>query len=83
MNSNFSRQALIAVALAGLTTTGINAAHAEDDVQCFGIAKAGQNDCANYGVHNCAGQAKVDNDKNEFKNVPKGTCEKMGGTADT
>jgi uncharacterized membrane protein len=83
MNSNFSRQALIAVALAGLATTGINAVHADDQVLCFGVAKAGQNDCANYGVHDCAGQAKVDSDKNEFKKVPKGTCEKMGGTADT
>jgi uncharacterized membrane protein len=80
MKSNLSRQALIAVALAGLTTSGINAAHAEDNVQRFGIAKAGQNDCANYGVHSCAGQAKVDYDKSEFKNVPKETCDKMGGT---
>jgi uncharacterized membrane protein len=83
MKSNLSRRALIAFALAGVATTGINAVHAEDNVQCFGIAKAGQNDCANYGVHSCAGQAKVDNDKDEFKNVPKGTCEKMGGTADS
>lgn len=80
MNTNFSRQALLAVALAGIATAGLNAAHAEQTVQCFGVAKAGQNDCASKtGVHSCAGEAKVDNDKGDFKNVPKGTCEKMGG----
>ena len=32
--------------------------------RCYGIAKAGQNDCANLaGTHSCAGQSKVDNDK--------------------
>jgi uncharacterized membrane protein len=84
MKSNFNRQALLAVALAGLATASINAAHADDTVQCYGIAKAGQNDCASKtGVHGCAGQAKVDNDKGDFKSVPKGTCEKMGGTVGT
>ncbi|MGF6777465.1 putative membrane protein [Paraburkholderia sp. GAS334] len=61
MKSNLSRRALIAVALAGVVTTGINAAHAEDNVRCFGIAKAGQNDCASKtGVHSCAGESKVE-----------------------
>ena len=28
--------------------------------KCFGIAKAGQNDCSNLsGTHSCAGQAKA------------------------
>lgn len=48
--------------------------------KCFGIAKAGQNDCASIsGVHSCAGQSKVDNDKGEWKYTAKGTCQKMGG----
>lgn len=48
--------------------------------KCFGIAKAGQNDCASIsGVHSCAGQSKVDNDKGEWKYTAKGSCEKMGG----
>ncbi|QHE75457.1 BufA1 family periplasmic bufferin-type metallophore [Hydrogenophaga sp. PBL-H3] len=48
--------------------------------KCFGIAKAGQNDCASVsGVHSCAGQAKVDNDKGEWKYVATGTCKQMGG----
>jgi uncharacterized membrane protein len=48
--------------------------------KCFGIAKAGQNDCANVsGTHSCAGQSKVDNGADEWKYVAKGTCKSMGG----
>lgn len=48
--------------------------------KCYGIAKAGQNDCANLaGTHSCAGQAKMDNDKGEWKYVAAGTCKTMGG----
>lgn len=48
--------------------------------KCFGIAKAGQNDCANAtGTHSCAGQSKVDNDPNSWKYVAAGTCARMGG----
>jgi uncharacterized membrane protein len=47
--------------------------------KCFGVAKAGQNDCGTA-KHACAGQgAKVDKDPSEWKYVPTGTCEKMGG----
>lgn len=52
--------------------------------KCYGIAKAGQNDCANLsGTHSCAGQSKVDMDPGEWKYVSKGTCKDMKGmTAD-
>ena len=49
--------------------------------KCFGVAKAGQNDCgSNMSKHSCAGQAKVDNDPADFKVVASGTCTQMGGT---
>ena len=49
--------------------------------KCFGNVKAGQNDCAAAnGSHSCAGQAKTDNDANDWKFVAKGTCEKLGGS---
>ncbi len=55
-------------------------AQAADKEKCFGIAKAGQNDCANLaGTHSCAGQSKVDNDKGEWKYVAAGTCKTMNG----
>lgn len=48
--------------------------------KCYGIAKAGQNDCANLaGSHSCAGMSKVDNDPGEWKYVAKGTCADMKG----
>ena len=47
--------------------------------KCFGIAKAGQNDCANLsGTHSCAGQSKAD-DAAEWKYVAKGTCKDLKG----
>jgi uncharacterized membrane protein len=48
--------------------------------KCYGIAKAGQNDCGTA-RHSCAGKAAKDNAPDEWKYVPKGTCEKMGGKA--
>jgi len=69
------------VSLMALGAAG-NAA-AEDKAgkeKCFGIAKAGQNDCANLsGSHSCAGQAKTDSDAGEWKFVKAGTCNAMGG----
>lgn len=48
--------------------------------KCFGIAKAGENDCANLsGSHSCAGQAKTDLSVDEWKFVAKGTCKSMSG----
>lgn len=46
--------------------------------QCYGVAKAGANDCATA-RHSCAGLAKRDRDPQDWKLVPKGTCEKAGG----
>lgn len=46
--------------------------------KCFGVAKAGQNDCSTA-KHACNGQATVDNDPEDFKSVPQGTCERIGG----
>jgi len=48
--------------------------------KCFGIAKAGQNDCANAsGTHSCAGQSKAEMSLDDWKYVPAGTCAAMKG----
>jgi uncharacterized membrane protein len=77
---------MIQAAVAGLLAAGMLAAPASAVAaepakeKCFGVAKAGQNDCGSkYSKHSCAGQSKVDNDPNDFKLVAAGTCEKMGG----
>ncbi len=50
--------------------------------KCFGVVKAGKNDCASND-HACAGQAKADGDAKEFIFVPAGTCERIvNGKAD-
>ena len=77
---------LIALTAASVLGMGLAAAPAmaQEKEKCFGIAKAGQNDCANLsGTHSCAGQAKVDMGADEWKFVAKGTCKQaMGMTAD-
>lgn len=71
--------AATAAAVMSLSMVAVPAA-AQEKEKCFGIAKAGQNDCASVnGAHSCAGQSKVDMDKMEWKYVAKGTCKSMKG----
>ena len=66
------------VSLALLSTPAM--AQSSGKEKCYGIAKAGQNDCASLsGTHSCAGQSKVDNGKDSWKYVATGTCKQMGG----
>ncbi len=77
-----NQRAMIAAAAASLMTLTFAAtpAMAQEKEKCYGIAEAGKNDCANLaGTHSCAGQAKVSNDKGEWKYVAKGTCKTMKG----
>ena len=65
----------VATAVAGLATS----AHADDMAQekCFGIALAGQNDCAAGPGTTCAGTSKVDYQGNSWTLVPEGACENV------
>jgi uncharacterized membrane protein len=78
-------QASLHAAIAGLVALGLSATamagpvkQPADTEKCYGIAKAGQNDCGTA-KHACAASSKADNDPAEWKYVPKGTCEKAGG----
>jgi uncharacterized membrane protein len=76
-------QAAIAGALAlGFAATSVAAGPVTPQPgqeKCYGVAKAGQNDCGTA-KHACAGQgAKTDKDPAEWKYVNKGECDKMGG----
>ena len=46
--------------------------------QCYGVAKAGENGCANDN-HTCGGLAAVNNSGQDWMLVEAGTCVKMGG----
>jgi uncharacterized membrane protein len=72
---------LISSAIAGLIAAGTAAtgnAQEAGKEKCYGIAKAGQNDCGTA-KHSCAGKAAKDNDASEWKYVASGTCSKVGG----
>jgi len=70
--------AALTAAMAAASVSSV--AVAADKEKCYGVAKAGQNDCANIqGTHSCAGQAKTDNDPGEWKLVDAGTCKELGG----
>jgi uncharacterized membrane protein len=76
-----SRTALLATAvgsLLALSTSSIAAADDPTTEKCYGVAKAGKNDCAGPG-HVCAGLAKTDGNPEEYVNLPKGTCERIVG----
>ena len=66
-----------ALALGSLSMA--NLAGAEESMEhCYGVVKAGKNDCAGPG-HTCQGQAKSDSDPKEFILLPGGTCERLTG----
>lgn len=76
-----STQHLVLAAVAAALALGAApAAQAQAKEKCYGIAKAGQNDCANLsGTHSCAGQSTNENAPEEWKYVPKGQCKAMKG----
>ena len=73
-----SKTALLSTAigsLLALSLTSVSAYAAEDAnmEKCYGIAKAGKNDCAGP-AHACAGQSKESSGK-EWIKLPKGEGE--------
>jgi uncharacterized membrane protein len=49
--------------------------------KCYGIAKAGQNDCASAGNNTCAGTSRVSMELRAWIYVPQGYCTRIqGGT---
>jgi uncharacterized membrane protein len=80
-----NQRLIVSSALASVLALGAGplAAQSKDKEKCYGIAKAGQNDCGNLAnTHSCAGQAKVDNDPGEWKYVAKGTCKDLKGMSE-
>jgi uncharacterized membrane protein len=47
--------------------------------KCYGIVKAGQNDCAAGPGTSCAGTSKTDDQGDAWIYLPKGSCEKIVG----
>jgi uncharacterized membrane protein len=64
----------VSLAVAGVVNTAV--AQDADMEKCFGVVKAGQNDCASK-AHSCAGQSASDGGADEWVNMPKGLCAKL------
>ncbi|MBX2809679.1 MAG: DUF2282 domain-containing protein [Cellvibrionaceae bacterium] len=77
------------IALSSAIAAGLFLASANESVaapkykaeKCYGVSKAGKNDCAAGPGTSCAGTSTVDAQGNAWMFVPKGTCDKLvGGT---
>jgi uncharacterized membrane protein len=72
---------VLASAIAALVALPAAAQKAETE-KCYGIVKAGQNDCQTA-TSSCAGTSKKDAQKDAWIAVPKGTCAKIVGASTT
>lgn len=76
-------KSLVTAAIAGVLALNVAPAFADKAAmeKCYGIVKAGQNDCKTA-TNACQGQSTKDGDPSAYIIVPKGTCEKIvGGSA--
>lgn len=69
----------LAAAFGIAAATAANTATAQDESKenmekCYGVALAGENDCAAGPGTTCAGTSTIDYQSNAWKMVPKGTC---------
>lgn len=69
---------LAAAMAAALSVAATAPVHAAEMEKCYGITKAGANDC-NTANGSCAGTAKMDHQKDAFFALPAGTCAKIAG----
>jgi uncharacterized membrane protein len=67
---------------AALSAAAMTSVQAQETEKCYGVAKAGQNDCQTA-THSCAGTAAKDSQPDSWVYVPAGTCAKLtGGSAE-
>ena len=82
MNRRFAITAALA---AGMAAPLLVAAQKPADAptfraeKCYGIAKAGANDCASTGNNSCGGTSRLNADPNAWIFVPEGYCERIVG----
>lgn len=81
MNKRFLIASAIAAAIAGPSLTSAQGGPAPEPTfkaeKCYGIAKAGKNDCASTGNNSCAGTSKANADPRAWIYVPAGYCERI------
>ena len=82
MNKTQSAAAAV-VAAVGMTFAAGQAVAAKKKMEkCYGVVKAGKNDCQTA-TSSCAGTSKVDDQKDAWVLVPAGLCDRLTGSAKT
>lgn len=79
-SGNMIAAAVLALTAGGLITSA-NSVAADKKLEmekCYGVAKAGRNDCATASS-SCAGTSTEDRQKDAYIAIPKGTCSKIAG----
>jgi uncharacterized membrane protein len=74
MNARSFAATAIAIAALASSAAMANSAAPAPMEKCYGVARAGQNDCKAGAGTTCAGTAKADYQGNAWKNVPAGSC---------
>ena len=81
MNKRVLITTAIAAAIAGSAIVSAQAEPAPEPSfkaeKCYGLAKAGKNDCASTGNNSCAGTSKANADPRAWIYVPAGYCERI------
>ncbi len=85
MSSNTLSNLALVAALGSVLAISAGTAQASEPAagakeRCYGIALAGQNDCAAGPGTSCAGSSRSDHQANAWKYVPAGTCEQTAST---
>jgi len=70
-----SKAALATAILSAAAMASASHAHAAKQERCYGISKAGENDCGAGEGTTCAGSSTVDWQGNAWTLVDEGTCE--------
>ena len=79
MNKTATKVIVAGAISSALALAPMAGAHAGDKEKCYGVAKAGKNDCKAGPGTSCAGTSTVDGQGNAWMLVIKGTCDKIAG----
>ncbi len=77
-----SKVLALAAFSAAIASASLPTMAAEDMEKCYGVVKAGHNDCATANS-SCAGTSKSDSQSDAFVMVPEGLCDRLTGGSKT
>lgn len=75
---NLLKATVTAALVAAVSSPLAFVAQAQEGEKCYGVAKAGKNDCQTA-TSSCAGTSKKDAQADAWISVPKGACDKIVG----